>query len=86
MIRHLFFKEADLGARIVREVCKFHFFDFRFYFLSKMRLTTVTHFRPLDPPAGGHFMSKPFVLLKEFDVFFQNHPFYYGNLILFGPG
>ena len=74
--RHHFFKEADLGARIVREVCKFHFFDFRFYFLSKMSLTTVTHFRPLDPPAGGHFMSKPFVLLREFDVFFQNHQFY----------
>ena len=46
MIRHHFFKEADLGARIVREVCKFHFLDFRFYFLSKMSLTTVTHFRP----------------------------------------
>ena len=71
MIRHHFFKEADLGARMAREGCKFHFFDFRFYFLSKMSLTTVTHFRPLDPPARGHFITKPFVLLKEFDVFFS---------------
>ena len=32
MIRHHFFKEADLGARIVREWCKFHFFQKTFSF------------------------------------------------------
>ena len=63
MIRHHFFKEADLGARIVREVCKFHFFDFRFYFLSKVSLTTVTHFRPLGPSPGG--VGSGFALKKQ---------------------
>ena len=66
--RHHFFKEADLGARIVREVCKFHFFDFRFYFSANMNLTTVTHFKPLVPSPESHFMSQTLVLPKEFDV------------------
>ena len=73
MIRHHFFKEADLGARIVREVCKFHFFDFRFYFFRKVRLTTVTHFGPPDPPPGGVFISESLFLLKEFDDFSEKH-------------
>ena len=64
MIRHHFFKEADLGARIVREVCKFHFFDFRFYFLSKVRLTTVTHL-------GAQNASVVQILLFQFSFLFS---------------
>ena len=51
-----------------------------------MSLTTVTHFEPLDPPPGGHFISKSFDLLKEFDAFSQTHQFYLMNLMLFGLG
>ena len=51
-----------------------------------MRLTTVTHFGPPDPPPGGVFISGPLFLLKEFDVFSENHQNYLGNLILFGLG
>ena len=79
-----FFKEPNLGAPIVREWCKFHFLGFHFYFLRKMSLTTVTHFRPLDPPLGGASMRQTCVLLKEFDVFSQNPYFYYEDLILSG--
>ena len=51
-----------------------------------MSLTTVTHFGPLGPPPEDHFMSKSFVLLKEFDGFSYKHQFYLRNLILFGLG
>ena len=67
--RHPFFKEAELGARIAAEGCKFHFFVLRFHFLPKMTLTTVTHFGPLDPPPEAIFMSKVLLLLKVFDGF-----------------
>ena len=47
-----------------------------------MGLTIVTHFRPPDPPPGGVFISESLFLLKEFDVFSENHQNYLRNLIL----
>ena len=84
--RHLFFKEAPLGRPKVWYCRQTHFFQKQFYFLPKMSLTTVTHFGPLDPPPGGNFMSKSFVLLKEFDGFSWTHQFYLRFFILFGLG
>ena len=77
----------------------FHLFKhplFRAVHLSKMRLSLVrgATFRSLMPifgplwggcPEGG-FMSKTFVLLKEFDVCFYKHQFYLRCFILFGLG
>ncbi len=68
--RHRFFKEAPLGRPKVWYCRQSHFFEKHFYFLPKMSLTTVSHFGPLDPCPRDHLMSKSFVLLKEFDVFF----------------
>ena len=81
-----FFHDADPEALRMRAWCKFHFFSFRFYFFSKVRLTTVTHFGPPDPPPGGVFISESLFLLREFDVFSENHQNYLRNLILFGLG
>ena len=69
---------------------------FRTANLSKMRLSLHTvvlleggcEFWPLPGRGspGSVFMSKTFVLLKEFDVCSKKHQFYYRFFILFGLG